>query len=347
MGVDAELRYNCTQHQIFQASLHCFCQLCTQVGPSFWWHCFSCIATIYSRFNISFSDLEAEEHTLSIAQGPPREEISHSPHQPQSPLQPPARTLPSPQKFPRAATLPSTIISPHSSIPDEDYGDSNGAGPNVAFLPSEYPLFVPNYPGDETSYYHQSQEVFYHQYSDPEASQHPLLNPTMAHQRLYSSSSPHVPQQQPRPFSASSSSCSSSESEHLNVQNAGGQYYSENAHVNHFNLNCFNNNQIPTPHYAQLNSHLPASAASYTSVIVDNQQYQMPNEYVHWAAFSTAFRQEKMITVLQFLQFASNLFSIPEAWLVIKLEKTFEWSSQSDITNKYCDCSLTNWITKK
>ncbi|XP_044757394.1 single-minded homolog 1 isoform X2 [Coccinella septempunctata] len=236
-----------------------------------------CIVSV----NYVLSELEAKDLILNIAQGPPREEISTSPHQPHSPLQAPPRALPSPQKFPRTPAITSTIISPHTSIPDEEFSDSNGANANPAYIPSEYPLFVPNYTGDESSYYHQPQELFCHQYSDPETSQHPFLSAPMAHQRIYSSSSPHIPQQQ-RPFSASSSSCSSSESEHLTIQNLSNPYCStETQHMSHFNLNCFNNNQMPTPSYGQLSTHHPSGPAGYTSVIVDNQQYQMTNEYVH------------------------------------------------------------------
>ncbi|XP_045468035.1 single-minded homolog 1 isoform X2 [Harmonia axyridis] len=236
-----------------------------------------CIVSV----NYVLSELEAKDLVLNIAQGPPREELSsNSPIHSQSPLQAPSRVLPSPQKFPRTSTLPSTI--PQNSIPDEEFSDSNGGGANNGFMHSDYPLFVHSYPGEEPGYYHQAQEVYHYPYSDPEASQHALLNATMAHQRIYSSSSPHLVPQQQRPFSASSSSCSSSESEHLNIQNLSNPYCStESAHSNNFNLNCFNNNQIPTPNYGQLSGHHSSVAAGYTSVIVDNQQYQITNEYVH------------------------------------------------------------------
>ncbi|KAL3276361.1 hypothetical protein HHI36_011744 [Cryptolaemus montrouzieri] len=238
-----------------------------------------CIVSV----NYVLSELEAKDLILNIAQGPPREELPTSPHQPRSPLQTTSRQQ-TPQKFPRVPH-PTTIISPHSSIPDEDFSDSNGAGASAAYVPSEYPIFVPHFTGEEANYYHHSQEMFYHPYSDPEASQH-ILNQSVGHQRNFSSSSPHLVPQQQRPFSASSSSCSSSESEHLNLQSLNNPYCSaESVHASHFNLNCFNNNQTQAEQiygheYKQLAHHV-ASTAGYTSVIVDNQQYQMANEYVH------------------------------------------------------------------
>ncbi|KAJ8950702.1 hypothetical protein NQ318_012782 [Aromia moschata] len=138
-------------------------------------------------------------------------------------------------------------------------------------LPSpEYPVFLHNF-GEEPYYPHQ--EIFY-SYSDPELSQHHLLNASVTSQQ--------------RPFSASSSSCSSTESEHQHVQNiANNAYCADGAHAHNFNVGCFNNNQGHAQgqnwhgHEFKPIGHQAHSAAGYTSVIVDTQQYQLANEYVH------------------------------------------------------------------
>lgn len=119
-------------------------------------------------------------------------------------------------------------------------------------------------PPNEEPYYSPHQDLFY-PYSDPEVTQHPLLN-----------------QVQQRPFSASSSSCSSSESElHLHNLNSNPYCGEGGLHGHNFNISCFNNNQHQQQQnvYGQLN-HV-GSPAGYTSVIVDTQQYQLANEYVH------------------------------------------------------------------
>ncbi|KAK9880381.1 hypothetical protein WA026_010264 [Henosepilachna vigintioctopunctata] len=224
-----------------------------------------CIVSV----NYVLSEIEAKDLILNVVQGPPREDVSNSPLHGHSPIQTPT----SPQKFTRPLI-----------IPDDDLSNSNGAVANPAYVSHDFPIFVPNFPNEEVGYYH-SQELFYHQYSEADSSQHILLNTSLGHQRHFSAS-PHVLPQQQRPFSASSSSCSSSESEHLNLHNLNNPYCSaEPSHGNHFNLNCFNNNQTHSePVYGQEYKHLTQqvpSSAGYTSVIVDNQQYQVANEYVH------------------------------------------------------------------
>lgn len=136
------------------------------------------------------SDLEAKDLILNTLQGSPREETTNSPPERHSPLQ----TRPvSSQKYPqRPPGYTSSVLTPPSStVPEDDFSDSNGT---MNYPPPEYPsVFLPNFNGED---YYQHQEMFY-PYSDPELAQHPL----------------HVIGQQ-RPFSASSSSCSSSESDH-------------------------------------------------------------------------------------------------------------------------------------
>lgn len=112
---------------------------------------------------------------------------------------------------------------------------------------------------------------------------------------------------QSRPFSASSSSCSSIESSAENTH-----HYSHSSTLNplvgvsasinpqsvtDFSLSnsCFSTHSSshhPAPNWGNANlhhhefkhefSHHTPHAAGYTSVIVDSQQYQLANEYVHW-----------------------------------------------------------------
>lgn len=203
-----------------------------------------------------------------MAQGSPREEVPKSPHSPiQTPLHTPTRSISSHQKYQPTQTsrLPATIVSPQSTSITDSCSDSNSA---LGYQPPEYPVFLPNYNNEEP--YYPPQEIFYH-YSDSEISQHHLMN---------------APQQ--RPYSTSSSSCSSSESEHLHLQNIHSSAYGSNEPHN-FTVNCFNNNQShgqveqtwQTSDFKHTSSSHQTHAAGYTSVIVDTQQYQLANEYVH------------------------------------------------------------------
>ncbi|KAH0818434.1 hypothetical protein GEV33_004357 [Tenebrio molitor] len=212
-----------------------------------------CIVSV----NYVLSDLEGKELLLNLAQGSPREDL------PTSPKNSPSKSITSKYQPNRATPHQPPIISP--SIPDDDYSDSA-----VAYPTPEYSMFLA-LPNSEESYY-SHQELFY-PYSDPEVTQHPLLNNQVVQQR---------------PFSASSSSCSSSESE-LHLQNLSSNPYcgdSGGLQGQHF-ASCFNNNQahVQPPQniygheFKQLN-HV-GSPAGYTSVIVDTQQYQLANEYVH------------------------------------------------------------------
>lgn len=208
---------------------------------------------------------------LNLAQGPPREDIATSPHERHSPLQTPSRTTSQKYSQPARNAVPTNIITPPgASIPEDEYSDSNGA---VGYPQPEYSVFLPNF--NEESYY-QHQEIFY-SYSDHEVSQHTLnsINPNT----------------QQRPYSASSSSCSSLESEHttqsFHLQTLNNPYCPETVHNQHFSINCFNNNQAHSQTQQNMYGHEfnklphPQTSAGYTSVIVEAQQYQLTNEYVH------------------------------------------------------------------
>lgn len=171
------------------------------------------------------------------------------------------------QKYQSSHTsrLSATIVSPQSTSITDSCSDSNSA---MGYQPPEYPVFLPNFNSEEPYYPHQ--EIFYH-YSDSEVSQHHLINTA-----------------QQRPYSTSSSSCSSSESEHIHLQNIHSSAYNSTEPHN-FTVNCFNNNQShgqvgpnwQTNDFKQSNNSHQIHPAGYTSVIVDTQQYQLANEYVH------------------------------------------------------------------
>lgn len=218
---------------------------------------------------VIFSDYEARDLVINLAQGAPREEVPSSPQSPlQTSLHTPTRSMTSHQKYQSShATqrLPATIVSPQSTSITDSCSDSNSA---LGYQPPEYPIFLPNYNNEEP--YYPSHEIFYH-YSDSEVSQHHLMN---------------APQQ--RPYSTSSSSCSSSESEHIHLQSLHSSGYGSTDSHN-FTVNCFNNNQThahvgqnwQTNDYKHTSSTHQTHTAGYTSVIVDTQQYQLANEYVH------------------------------------------------------------------
>lgn len=141
---------------------------------------------------------------------------------------------------------------------------------------------------DSSPYYHHHD--LYYPYNDPEAS-YALTGSVTS---------------QSRPFSASSSSCSSIESSAENTH-----HYSHSSTLNplvgvsasinpqsvtDFSLSnsCFSTHSPshhPAPNWGNANlhhhefkhefSHHTPHGAGYTSVIVDSQQYQLANEYVH------------------------------------------------------------------
>lgn len=218
---------------------------------------------------------------LNLEQGSPREEVNNVTPERDSPLHIPTSVrshIPAHKYPPRptfTATLPSNS-SAHSA--EDDFSDSNGA---ISSYPlANYPVsFLPNYNQTEEPYY---QEMFYQYGTDPEISQHNLNSLTPTTQR---------------PYSASSNSCSSSESDHSHVQALHHLQSLSNPYCadvqGHFPINCFNNSPAhlpvsPETGYTnefiskQLNHTQPtANPTGYTSVIVDTQQYQHANEFVH------------------------------------------------------------------
>lgn len=229
-----------------------------------------CIVSV----NYVLSELEGKECILNLAQGAPKEELPSSPHERQhSPLHTPAtRSLP-PKFQPRVPHHPAVLTPPASNVPEDEFSDSNGTGSYPHS--SEYQVFLPHF-SEESFYTHQ--EMFY-PYSDPD----PLS---------------HTPQSQNRPFSASSSSCSSTESDHNN--HSGSSNHAQSFHLQtlnsnpycvdgqHFNINCFTNNNQHIQNQQNLyggHEYKPIghgqTTAGYTSVIVEPQNYQLANEYVH------------------------------------------------------------------
>lgn len=225
-----------------------------------------CIVSV----NYVLSELEGKEMILNLAQGTPREDLPSSPHERQhSPLQTPVRSAPPPKyQQQRVPHQPAILTPPSSTIPEDEFSDFNGA---VAYPHPEYSVFIQNF--NEESYY--AHQEMYYPYSDPEVAHHALAHPS---------------QTQTRPFSASSSSCSSTESDHnhhqsFHLQPMGNPYCVDVVHGQHFNLNCFNNNQAHIQSQQNLYGHefkpIAQTSAGYTSVIVEAQQYQLANEYVH------------------------------------------------------------------
>ncbi|XP_060526123.1 single-minded homolog 1 isoform X2 [Cylas formicarius] len=211
-----------------------------------------CIVSI----NHVLSDIEAKDLIINLSQGSPKEELPASPQESHSPLA--TKYHPSPQ--------PARLLPP--SIPDDHFSDSNSTHFGST-LDYPGPAYLHGVTDESNAYYHHP-EYFYNGYTDPE--QYPVLTGSVASQS--------------RPYSASSSSCSSVENDnnmHLHQVHAPG-YSSET--VSSFNLSgCFNNNPA-TWHGAQHEfkhqlPNRPEHNAAYASVIVDTQQYQLANEYVH------------------------------------------------------------------
>lgn len=217
---------------------------------------------------------------LNLEQGAPREEVPNVTSERESPLHVPTtvRSHVSAHKYPSrnnfAPVIPTTS-SAHSA--EEDFSDSSGG----LSYPSEYPIsFIPNYnqTAEEPSYYHQ--DMFYQYTADTELTQHNINSLTPTNQR---------------PYSASSNSCSSSESDHSHIQalhhlqTLGNPYCTDVLQTQHFPLNCFNNSPAHVPSQPDAYSHEfnskqlnhTQTSAGYTSVIVDTQQYQLANEFVH------------------------------------------------------------------
>lgn len=203
-----------------------------------------CIVSI----NYVLSELEANDLVLNLAQGDySAPQTNHSPNSPSSPLKASSYHA-RPSKYQRSSKL-QTIPSNITPLPD-DY-DMPHKSPTYAPL---NPNFVEEAAPPPPLFYHHMSHAYYNPYDEAAAS---------------------------RPFSASSSSCSSNESgehylHHNNVDANGA--YCDSA----FNVHYYNNNANADGEYKQL-ANLPVNpgGAGYTSVIVDNQQYQISGEYVH------------------------------------------------------------------
>ncbi|XP_067000642.1 single-minded homolog 1 [Anabrus simplex] len=220
-----------------------------------------CIVSV----NYVLSDLEAKELVLNLDQVCGREEpvvaLGSEPH-----AAPPSKTRVSPSiapstRQPKFRPQPQ-VAHPQPPVPEDEYSDSSGGLNNYGDYSTTH--FLQGYADEATGYY---QDLFYSYPDSLGTSQ--------------------------RPFSSSSSSCSSSESDHH--QTLGPLAFCQEApppppSQQQFGLACsFNNNVHHTQPPAAAAFHQDFSKTSaaglpqpgYTSVIVDTQQYQLANEYVH------------------------------------------------------------------
>nr|CAD7441572.1 unnamed protein product [Timema bartmani] len=221
-----------------------------------------CIVSV----NYVLSDMEAKELVLNLDQIGGHEEPVTSLPQETTPT-PSAKTRSPPSRQakyrPAAPTNNQPVVAPHG--PEDDYSDSSGGINSYGDYHVPTPQFLQGYVED--AYY---SDLFYSTYPDPVAANQ-------------------------RPFSSSSSSSSSSESDHHHHHALPSIHASfcpepqpsqQMAAAQQFPLPCsFNNNTSASYHHHQ-DYKAPATAAAlpqpgYTSVIVDTQQYQLANEYVH------------------------------------------------------------------
>ncbi|KAL1506180.1 hypothetical protein ABEB36_005588 [Hypothenemus hampei] len=256
-----------------------------------------CIVSV----NYVLSDTECKDLVTNFTQAAPKEELPSSPHHENShsPLATASRSNhlgpPKYHHVPSQSGNAARLSAGGRIIESDHFNDSNGTGPQPHFpVPLDYEqnniLYLHGTHEESNSFYNHHPDLYF-PYNDPEIS--------------YSAITGSIPPQN-RPFSASSSSCSSIES---TVQDNGSQHYTQsgalvslvgvNANINTSNAtdftglsnNCFNShspaqdpNSSPwgaagnVPHdFAHHSTHNPG----YTSVIVDNQQYHLTNEYVH------------------------------------------------------------------
>nr|CAD7585561.1 unnamed protein product [Timema genevievae] len=221
-----------------------------------------CIVSV----NYVLSDMEAKELVLNLDQIGGREEPVTSLPQETTPT-PSAKTRSPPSRQakyrPAAPTNNQPVVAPHG--PEDDYSDSSGGINSYGDYHVPTPQFLQGYAED--AYY---SDLFYSTYPDPVAANQ-------------------------RPFSSSSSSSSSSESDHHHHHALPSIHASfcpepqpsqQMAAAQQFPLPCSFNNNTSAPYHHHQDYKAPATAAAlpqpgYTSVIVDTQQYQLANEYVH------------------------------------------------------------------
>ncbi|XP_050303773.1 single-minded homolog 1 [Anthonomus grandis grandis] len=249
--------------------------------------------------NFVLSDNESKDLIINETQTATKEELPSSPtvesgHN-QSPLATSTRKYhphPSPQSVGPRLTGGGARLTVEP--PDHQFSDSNGSRHFGAQLDYEQNnvlfLHANNAHQEDTSPYYQNVDVYY-PYTDPESSYSAVTS-------------------QSRPFSASSNSCSSTESTSA-TENAP-HHYNHHHHpqgvlvgnvkgnINsppQFGMNngCFNSHSSPShvqnvnwtnsgvhhPEFKHEFTHHVPHNAGFTSVIVDNQQYQLTNEYVH------------------------------------------------------------------
>lgn len=236
-----------------------------------------------------YSANESKELVINVTQTVPKEELPASPSQEsQSPLTTPTRSL-SQSKYQTSLTR---LNSGGRVIEPEHFSDSNGHFASHRDY-EHTPLFLPE---DSTPYYNHH-ELYYPPYNEIEGPYATLTGSVGS---------------QSRPFSASSSSCSSVESGATSDNNAhhyqspgglnplvgvtGGSVNATSEFV--IASNCFDPHSPPhanpttwsgaIAHQTDFKhefAHHPAHNPGYTSVIVESQQYQLANEYVHWICF--------------------------------------------------------------
>lgn len=292
MGLDAKLRYNSPQLQIIQTTLYSFRKLCPQVKEKLSYF----VGTLGHQqwFDYYYSELEAKDLILNIEQGSAREDVASLSPDRDSPLQQrtPTRTHQNSQHRyqttgTRSSSSSSTSFGTPISVP-EDVSDTGG-GPyhHHQHIPADYQVAFPTpygqTPDDPPAYHYQQEVAFYQQqYQETPVGSQDLVSL--------------------RPYSASSSSCGSSESDHSQVlhhhlhhlHNLHPAYCADALHDQHFPVGCFGDGAgLATTHTDPVSSaagyahdygpgkNLAHAPPGYTSVIVDTQQYQLANEFVH------------------------------------------------------------------
>uniref|UniRef100_A0A1B0CA26 PAS domain-containing protein n=2 Tax=Lutzomyia longipalpis TaxID=7200 RepID=A0A1B0CA26_LUTLO len=245
-----------------------------------------CIVSV----NYVLSSQECKDLLLNEVQGPMRNDPILTPQTPPQMTTPTANTVSTPAvQHHQVAAPPQAAASHHHHPPTPQQQPIKEIPGNYQahsdydhyhYLPQQGGLQGTDFGADNTSYY----DTFFASYDA------------------------HDPNSALRPFSASSNSCSSSEGEQqisgmhmiqtppMSAQSAayGGE---ELGHHQQFSaMNCFagaaavpaNTGQMHHHHGAPLSHHEPvfadykaAPGPQYTSVIVEPQDYHMPNEYVH------------------------------------------------------------------
>ncbi|XP_055711999.1 single-minded homolog 2 isoform X2 [Phlebotomus papatasi] len=244
-----------------------------------------CIVSV----NYVLSDQECKDLLLNEVQGPVRNDPILTPQTP-------------PQMTPVAASAPATVQ--HHQV----------AAPSQNAAAHHHP--PPQQPMKDISQNYQTHSDFehYHSYLHHQGGlQGDFVTDNAYYDTFFATYDGHDPNAALRPFSASSNSCSSSEGEQqmggmhmiqtppMSAQTQTTGYGEELSHHQQFNsMNCFagsavgaaavpgNTGQLHHHHGAPLTHHEPVFAdykatpgPQYTSVIVEPQNYHMPNEYVH------------------------------------------------------------------